>query len=85
MEHYERCPTCGSPVRLHVTDEGTGSYEPLVESLARFYTTDLFSPLSNGEMETVKAALLGCGVRNASDRLHAQWARHFAGLLDNGE
>lgn len=78
----EHCPTCGSPVSVYSADEGTSSYRPLSVELNEAYPASLFSPLSKGEMETIKAALLGCGVRAASDRLHASWARHWAGLLE---
>ena len=78
----DHCPTCGSVVRVHTGDEGTSSYEPLTDELKHYYPAHIFTPLSKGEMETIKATLLGCGVRNASDRLHAAWARHWAGLLE---
>lgn len=81
MQH-EHCPTCGSPVAVHHEDEGTSSYRPLSEQLSEAYPVRVFTPLSRGEMETIKASLLGCGVRAASDRLHAAWARHWAGLLE---
>jgi len=76
-----RCPTCGSVVRVHTAGEGTSSYEPLSEELNKAYPEELFTPLSDGEMETIRTALQGSGVRAASDRLHASWARHWGSLL----
>lgn len=78
----EPCPTCGSAVQVRTLDGGTSYYIPLSEQLNKTYPADLFTPLSRGEMETIKTTLLGCGVRNASDRLHAAWARHWAELLE---
>lgn len=37
-----------------------------------------FAPLTEDEMDRCVAALAGCGVPHASDRLHASWARHLA-------
>lgn len=29
----DNCPTCGSRVKVHVSDEGTGHYEPMENSI----------------------------------------------------
>lgn len=41
------------------------------------YPPDIFTPLDANEMVLIQGALRTCRVRNASDRLHASWARHL--------
>lgn len=40
------------------------------------YPTEFFSPMSDDEVKRAVAAA-GAEVSNASDRLHASWARHI--------
>src|SRR6266403_1157638 len=49
-----------------------------VEALATPYPEDIFTPLADCEAELIQEALLTSGVRHASDRLHASWARHLS-------
>lgn len=41
------------------------------------YPADIFTELTPEEVKICVAALQASGVRNASDRLHASWARHL--------
>ncbi len=51
-----------------------------VGALATPYPEDIFTPLADCEAELIQEALLTCGVRHASDRLHASWARHLSAV-----
>jgi hypothetical protein len=44
----------------------------------RNYPEDVFTPLTNRELEQIRTALFSTPVQFALDRLHAAWARHLA-------
>jgi len=46
------------------------------------YPEGFFAPLSVEEMDRVRVVLRESGVRFAMERLHAQWARHLAGVYE---
>lgn len=62
-----RCPHCGGKVA--------------VQNILKWYTQDIFTPLSEAEMLAVGVALQDCPVAAASDRLHAGWVRHLVDLI----
>jgi NAD(P)H-hydrate repair Nnr-like enzyme with NAD(P)H-hydrate epimerase domain len=41
------------------------------------YPEDIFTPLTDEEIKTLVDAMIGTGIPNPSDRLHAQWSRHM--------
>jgi|SRR5215472_5632224 len=50
----------------------------LLADIARPYPEDIFTPLTDNELERcVNALTISSGVRAASDRLHASWARYL--------
>jgi hypothetical protein len=61
-----------------------GARDEVIEEVAAFlerpYSPDVFTPLSDEEVAEAVAAM-GKVVRNASDRLHASSARHWAGWI----
>lgn len=54
-------------------------------TLADPYPPDVFTPLTPDEVRTCVEALTACSVRNASDRLHASWARHLYTVAQHTE
>jgi hypothetical protein len=55
---------------------GEGSWEAALAEVEGHYPPDVFTPLAPVERDMVNVALTSCFVRGASDRMHAQWARH---------
>jgi hypothetical protein len=48
-----------------------------IKGWAQAYPVEVFEPLTDEELKTALAALKGCGVQAACDRLHGSWARHI--------
>ena len=51
----------------------------IVPPLAVHYSEEIFPPLTPHELGCIQWSLRMSTVRAASDRLHAQWARHLLG------
>jgi len=58
------------------------SSDPGIYVLRDPYPEQFFAPLSSEEMARIAVVLKESGVRHASERLHAQWARHLADVYE---
>jgi hypothetical protein len=55
--------------------------EEIANELSSPYKESIFTPLSDDELMRCVDVLTNSGVRAASDRLHASWARHWSKVL----